>query len=77
MGDLQPEKTADIWWRHHWFPRKMTSEKWWQKSHTDYLCNTTQIWVVLILRRHLAGKPVVVLQCVGYFLRLGGIFPEL
>ena len=29
------EKTADIWWRLHWFPRVMTSEKQAQKFHTD------------------------------------------
>ena len=77
MGDLQPEKTANIWRRHHWFPCKMTSEKWAQKFHTDYLWNTTQIWVVLILRLHLAGKQVLVSRNVGCFLRLGGIFLEL
>ena len=32
---LQPEKTADIWLRYHWFPRQMTSEKRAQKFHTD------------------------------------------
>ena len=31
----QPEKTADIWRRYHWFPRQMTSEKRAQKFHTD------------------------------------------
>ena len=31
----QPEKTADITRRHHWFPREMTSEKRVQKFHTD------------------------------------------
>ena len=30
-----PEKTADTWRRHHWFPRQMTSEKRAQKFHTD------------------------------------------
>ena len=30
-----PEKTADIFQRHHWFSCKMTSEKWVQKFHTD------------------------------------------
>ena len=29
------EKTADISRRHHWFLRKMTSEKRAQKFHTD------------------------------------------
>ena len=58
----QPEKTADIWHRCHWFPRQMTSEKQGQKFHTndvslpDWSCHmknliqpirsTTQIWVV-------------------------------
>ena len=32
-----PEKAADIWQRHHWFPREMTSEKRVQKFHTDDL----------------------------------------
>ena len=31
----QPEKTADIWRRCHWFPRQMTSEKRAQKFHAD------------------------------------------
>ena len=32
----QPEKTADIWLRYHWFPRQQTtSEKRVQKFHTD------------------------------------------
>ena len=31
----QPEKTADAPWRHHWFPRKMTSERRSQKFLTD------------------------------------------
>ena len=31
----QPEKTADIWRRYHWFPRQMTSEKRAQIFHTD------------------------------------------
>ena len=35
LGFLQPEKTADISRRHGWFPRRMTSEKWVQKFHTD------------------------------------------
>ena len=35
LGFLQPEKTPDISWRHGWFPRRMTSEKWAQKFHTD------------------------------------------
>ena len=25
VPNLEPEKTADIWRRYHWFPRKMTS----------------------------------------------------
>ena len=32
---LQPEKTAAIWRRCHWFPRQMTSEKRALKFHTD------------------------------------------
>ena len=35
LGFLQPEKTPDISWRHGWFPRRMRSEKWAQKFHTD------------------------------------------
>ena len=31
---VQPEKTADIWRRYHWFPRQITSEKRAQKFHT-------------------------------------------
>ena len=31
----EPEKSADILRRHHWFPRQMTSEKRAQKFHTD------------------------------------------
>ena len=31
----QPEKTADIWLRYHWFPRQMTSEKRAQKFQND------------------------------------------
>ena len=31
----EPEKTADISPRYHWFPREMTSEKRAQKFHTD------------------------------------------
>ena len=31
----QPEKTADIWRRSHWFPSEKTSEKRAQKFHTD------------------------------------------
>ena len=30
-----PEKTADTWRGHHWFPREMTSEEWAQKFHSD------------------------------------------
>ena len=30
-----PEKTANISWRHHWFPHKMMSEEQVQKFHTD------------------------------------------
>ena len=33
--DKQPEKTADIWRRYHWFPRQMTSEKRAQIFITD------------------------------------------
>ena len=33
----QPVKTADISWRHLWFPRVMTSEKRAQKFHADDL----------------------------------------
>ena len=51
-----PEKTADIWRRYHWFPRKMTSEK---QAHKFLPMNqifhaarpirsTTQIWVVTL-----------------------------
>ena len=41
------------------------------------LCDTTQIWVVLILRRHLAGKPVVVLQNIlVLFSQVRGDFPR-
>ena len=32
---FQPEKTANIWWRYHWLPRQMTSEKLAQKFHAD------------------------------------------
>ena len=28
-------KQLTLSWHHHWFPYKMTSEKWVQKSHTD------------------------------------------
>ena len=35
LTDKQPEKTADIWRRYHWFPRQMTSEKRAQIFHTD------------------------------------------
>ena len=38
----QPEKTADISRCHHWFPRKMTSEKRVQKFHTD------DVWVLIV-----------------------------
>ena len=40
---MQPVKTAEMWWRHPWFPREMTSEipYWWRV--------TTQIWVVLLI----------------------------
>ena len=31
----QPEKTADIWRRYHWFPLQITSGKRAQKFHTD------------------------------------------
>ena len=31
----QPEKTADMSWRHHCFPREVTSEKRALKFHTD------------------------------------------
>ena len=31
----QPEKTANIWRRYHWFPLQMTFEKQAQKFHTD------------------------------------------
>ena len=31
----EPEKTADIWRRNHWFPCQMKSEKRAQKFHTD------------------------------------------
>ena len=48
IGIWQPEKTANILLRQHWFPQKMTSEKWVQKFHTDQ-CVTTQIWVVLLI----------------------------
>ena len=34
MVSGQPEKAADISWRHHWFPREITSEKRAQKFHT-------------------------------------------
>ena len=30
-----PEKTANISWRHHWFPCKVMSEEQVQKFHTD------------------------------------------
>ena len=30
-----PEKTADIWRCHHWFPREKATEKHAQKFHTD------------------------------------------
>ena len=35
LTNKQPEKTADIWRRYHWFSRQMTSEKRAQKFHTD------------------------------------------
>ena len=37
-----PEKTANILWRHDWFPCKMTSDEYWWRV-------TTQIWVVLLI----------------------------
>ena len=41
----QPEKTTDAPWRHHWFPRKMTSERRSQKFLTD---DTSLVHVLLI-----------------------------
>ena len=32
---IWPEKTANIWRRYHWFPRRTTSEKQVQKFHAD------------------------------------------
>ena len=46
----QPEKTANNWRGHHWFPRQMTSEKRAQKFHTDD-ASLLQIWVVLLIGR--------------------------
>ena len=47
LGFLQPENTADISWRHWWFPRNYVWEMsaeipyWWR--------TTTQIWVVPLI----------------------------
>ena len=35
LEPTQPEKTADILRRYHWFPREMKSEEQAQKFHTD------------------------------------------
>ena len=41
------EKTADILQRHHWFPNKMTSEKF----HTDDISLPTSGLLVLLIGR--------------------------
>lgn len=46
----EPKKTAHI--LHHWFPRKMMSEKPMQKFHTSNYVMTSlprSIWVVLLI----------------------------
>ena len=55
----QPEKTADIWRRFHWFPRQMTSENRAQKFHTYEASlpdlGSTSDWLNLISH---AARPI-------------------
>ena len=45
---MQPEKTADIPRRHHWFPHEMTCEKGAQKLHTDDASHR-MIWIMMLI----------------------------
>ena len=44
VTNLSTEKTADILWRHDWFPPEMTTEQRPQKFHTDDVSLPSSDW---------------------------------